>query len=109
VAGVELTFKCEPYFCEPCSLKQNTLVTELVRMIPKPYLICGKLTGDEFYCCPICFDPKFKVKGKTKVRDGARIKKKPEAGNSADPGTGRGGHVPSPSPLRLVSDGDHSD
>src|SRR5258707_14958987 len=46
-------------------------------MIPKPYVMFGKLVGDEFYCCPICFDPKFQVKGKTKVKAGANIKQKP--------------------------------
>lgn len=97
MADIKLTFECEPYYCEPCSLKQGTLVTELVRMIPKPYVMFGKLVGDEFYCCPICFDPKFQVKGKTKVKDGARIKQKPAETAEKHSGTGS-------SPLRLVTD-----
>ncbi len=73
------------------------MVTELVRMIPRPYVMFGKLIGDEFYCCPICFDPKFQVKGKTKVKDGARVKQRPAETAEKHSGTGS-------SPLRLVTD-----
>lgn len=98
MSRIELTFQAEQYYCEPCSLKQGTLVTELVRMIPKSVVMFGKLVGDEYYCCPICFDPKFNVKGKTKVKDGARIKRKP-AEEAADSPAGT-------APLRLVTDED---
>ena len=68
-----LTFKAEPYRCEPCSLRQGTPVRELVRMIPASVVAFGKLIGDEYYCCPICFEPKFTVKGRKAVNtDGTR-------------------------------------
>lgn len=56
------------YRCEPCSRKQGTEVTELVRMMPKAAIFNGQLVGTEHWCCPICFDPKFPVRqprGKT--------------------------------------------
>jgi hypothetical protein len=105
MSRVELTFKAEQYYCEPCSLKQGTLVTELVRMIPKSVVMFGKLVGDEYYCCPICFDPKFNVKGKTKVKDGARIKQKPAvAADSEGFGAGSGNDGAKASVLRIVTD-----
>jgi hypothetical protein len=68
MAKVELTISVVPYFCEPCTQKQGTLVRELVRMIPKSVVFNGELIGDEFYCCPICFDPKFPVKKPRKAK-----------------------------------------
>ncbi|MEH2517475.1 hypothetical protein V1279_003048 [Bradyrhizobium sp. AZCC 1610] len=68
MAEERLTFELEPYYCEPCSEKQGTLVQELVRMIPRSVVMFGKLVGDEYYCCPICFEPKFAVKGKKAVK-----------------------------------------
>lgn len=50
------------YRCEPCSRKQGTEVTELVRMMPKAAIFNGQLVGTEHWCCPICFEPKFPVK-----------------------------------------------
>lgn len=47
------------YACEPCSTRQNTPVTELVRMVKDGFVVDGKLVGDEWYCCAICFDKKF--------------------------------------------------
>lgn len=47
------------YICEPCSIRQNTPVTELVRMIKDAVVMDGKLVGDEWWCCPICYDAKF--------------------------------------------------
>ncbi|WFU52304.1 hypothetical protein QA639_21595 [Bradyrhizobium pachyrhizi] len=72
MADIVLELKAEQYFCEPCSLKQGTLVRELVRMIPKSVVLFDKLVGDEYYCCPICFEPKFTVKGKKKVKHGQK-------------------------------------
>jgi hypothetical protein len=37
-------------------------------MIPKLVEAFGKLIGDEYYCCPICFEPKFTVKGRKAVK-----------------------------------------
>jgi hypothetical protein len=107
MATETLTFKCETYYCEPCSLKQGTLVQELVRMIPCSVVAFGKLVGTEYYCCPICFEPKFDVKTKRKVGDEARVKGKASgAKDSGDAGAGRGGGEPTPASLRLVSDTD---
>jgi hypothetical protein len=98
--NLTLKFEAQQYHCEPCSLKQGTLVTELVRMIPKPVIAFGKLIGDEYYCCPICFDPKFTVKGRKALKDGARIKK---AKVAKDPGPGTAGPGRG-SRLRVVKD-----
>jgi hypothetical protein len=65
-----LTLKIEEYRCEPCTKRQGTAVRELVRMIPASVVLMGKLVGDEFYCCPICFEPKFEVKGRKAVKRG---------------------------------------
>lgn len=70
-----LTFKSEEYRCEPCSLRQGTAVRELVRMIPYSVKVFDGLVGDEYFCCPICFDPKFSVKGRKPVKEGSRIKR----------------------------------
>ena len=84
MAEVVLTLKAEPYYCEPCSLKQGTLVRELVRMIPKSVVLFDKLVGDEFYCCPICFEPKFTVKGRKAFKRGKaeEVAGDPEPGSS---------------------------
>lgn len=84
MAEIVLELKAEQYFCEPCSLKQGTLVRELVRMIPKSVVLFDKLVGDEYYCCPICFEPKFTVKGKKKVKHGA---KDPKMAAHSEPGS----------------------
>ncbi|WP_316194458.1 hypothetical protein [Bradyrhizobium sp. SZCCHNRI3052] len=63
----KLSFKCEGYVCEPCTNRQGTPVRELVRMIPRSVVAFGKLIGDEYWCCPICFEPKFTVKGRKPV------------------------------------------
>jgi hypothetical protein len=82
MAEERLTLKAEVYRCEPCSSKQGTAVHELVRMIPKSVVLFGKLVGDEFYCCPICFEPKFEVKGRKAVKHGKHGK---VAGPSSGP------------------------
>jgi hypothetical protein len=65
----ELTLKLDvtEYRCEPCTLRQGTPVRELVRMIPKSVVVFGKLEGPEYFCCPICFEPKFDVKSRKRV------------------------------------------
>jgi hypothetical protein len=70
-----LTFRAEQYACEPCSLRQGTPVRELVRMIPVSVVAFGKLVGTEYYCCPICFEPKFDVKTKKPVKGRAGAEK----------------------------------
>jgi hypothetical protein len=103
-----LTFNCETYYCEPCSLKQGTLVKELVRMIPTSVIAFGKVIGDEYYCCPVCFDPKFTVKGRKKVGDGARVKRK-SASVGEDFGPGPRDAGATRSHLTVVTDDRSSD
>ena len=78
-----LIFKAEQYRCEPCSLQQGALVQELVRMIPRSVVMFGKLVGDEYYCCPVCFEPKFEVKGRKAVKHGksAKVATDPQSGS----------------------------
>ena len=96
MAEERLTLKAETYYCEPCSEKQGTLVKELVRMIPVSVVIFDKLVGDEYFCCPICFEPKFTVKGRKAVK---REKVGKVAGIS-----NRGGAEPSkPAPDRPIT------
>jgi len=68
MADNRLTLTIEEYRCDPCSVKQGTVVRELIRMIPASVVMMGKLVGDEFFCCPICFEPKFEVKGRRPVK-----------------------------------------
>lgn len=91
MAEVITELKAEPYYCEPCSLKQGTLVRELVRMIPRSVVLFDKLVGDEYYCCPICFEPKFTVKGKKAIKRG----KAAEVAGNPEPG-GPGKRPPGP-------------
>lgn len=84
MAEIVLELKAEPYHCEPCSLQQGALVRELVRMIPRSVVLFDKLVGDEYYCCPICFEPKFTVKGKKKIKHG----KTGEMAGNPEPGGG---------------------
>lgn len=86
MAEIVLELKAAPYYCEPCSLKQGTLVQELVRMIPKSVVLFDKLVGDEYYCCPICFEPKFTVRGKKAIKRG---KAEEVAGNPESGGSGQ--------------------
>lgn len=85
-----ITLSVQEYRCEPCSLKQGTAVRELVRMIPRSVIMNGELVGDEFYCCPICFEAKFPVK-KRKVSKDAQIAlaKDTNGRRSAKPVSGR--------------------
>jgi hypothetical protein len=82
MAEIVTELKAEVYHCEPCSQQQGTLVRELVRMIPRSVVLFDQLVGDEYYCCPICFEPKFTVKGKKKIKDGKVAK----VAGSAEPG-----------------------
>lgn len=59
--STDLTLSAEAYRCVPCSNKQGTDVRELIRMIPASIVLDGTLVGDEWYCCPICYEPKFLV------------------------------------------------
>ena len=52
MAEERLTLKAEPYYCEPCSEKQGTLVKELVRMIPVSVVIFDKLVGTSISAAP---------------------------------------------------------
>src|SRR5258705_11460635 len=84
-----LTLRIEEYRCEPCSMKQGAAGRELVRMIPASVVMMGKLVGDEYFCCPICFDPKFEVKGRRPVKRG-------ETKVAKDSGPGSSGQRNSP-------------
>jgi len=70
MATENIKLSIQEYRCEPCSLRQGTAVRELVRMIPKSVVMMGKLVGDEYFCCPICFEPKFEVKGRGLIGHG---------------------------------------
>ncbi|MDB5603489.1 MAG: hypothetical protein JWP25_389 [Bradyrhizobium sp.] len=72
MADLSLKLEVSEYRCEPCTLRQGTVVLELVRMIPKSVVVFGKLVGPEFYCCPICFEAKFDVKTRKPVKNGAK-------------------------------------
>ncbi|WP_156928810.1 hypothetical protein [Bradyrhizobium sp. th.b2] len=63
-----MKFEATEYRCEPCTLRQGTPVRELVRMIPKSVVVFGKLVGNEYFCCPICFEPKFDAKTRKPVK-----------------------------------------
>lgn len=67
MADLTLKLEATEYRCEPCTLRQGTVVRELVRMIPKSVVVFGKLVGPEYFCCPICFEPKFDVKTRKPV------------------------------------------
>lgn len=70
MADLTMKFDATEYRCEPCSMRQGTVVRELVRMIPKSAVVFGKLVGDEYFCCPICFEPKFDVKSRKPLKNG---------------------------------------
>jgi len=78
----DLTLKLDvtEYRCEPCSMRQGTPVRELVRMIPKSVVVFGKLEGPEYFCCPICFEPKFDVKTRKPVNGKTKVAKDSGAG-----------------------------
>jgi hypothetical protein len=69
MSSITLSITSEAYRCEPCSKKQGTDVTELIRMIPMSIVLEGKLVGDEFWSCPICLRPKFHVRTRRKFED----------------------------------------
>ncbi len=62
-----LSIAAQAYRCEPCSLRQGTDVRELIRMVPLSLVIDGKLVGDEWYCCPVCYQPKFHCRTRKSV------------------------------------------
>ncbi len=66
MASIELTLNVQPYFCEPCHDDRGEVVQALVRMVPKAVVMNGKMIGDEWYCCPVCFDKKFPVRNRKK-------------------------------------------
>jgi hypothetical protein len=74
MADLTLKLDINEYRCEPCSLRQGTPVRELVRMVPKSVVVFGKLVGPEYFCCPICFEPKFDVKTRKPVKAGDAVK-----------------------------------
>jgi hypothetical protein len=78
----DLTLKLEvtEYRCDPCSERQGTVVRELMQMIPKSVVVFGKLVGPAYWCCPICFEPKFDVKTRKPVN--AKRAVEPDAGGS---------------------------
>jgi hypothetical protein len=45
-------------------------------MIPKSAVVFGKLEGLEYFCCPICFEPKFDVKTRKRVNGQSAAKSK---------------------------------
>ncbi|ARQ95351.1 hypothetical protein [Bradyrhizobium phage BDU-MI-1] len=67
MADLSLKLEISEYRCDPCTSRQGTVVRELVRMIPKSVVVFGKLVGPEYWCCPICFEPKFDVKTRKPV------------------------------------------
>lgn len=77
MADLKLKLDISEYRCEPCTMKQGTVVRELVRMIPKSVVVFGKLVGPEYFCCPICFEPKFDCKTRKPVNDKAAVAKDP--------------------------------
>lgn len=38
----------------------------LVRMVPIAVVMDNEMVGEEFYCCPVCFEPKFFAKNRKK-------------------------------------------
>jgi hypothetical protein len=77
MADLTLKFEATEYRCDPCSLRQGTPVRELVRMIPKSVVVFGKLEGPEYFCCPICFEPKFDVKSRKPVNGKTTVAEDP--------------------------------
>ena len=62
-----LSLSTEAYRCEPCSVEEGRVVRELVRMIPLALVIDGEMVGEEFWCCPVCRQPKFSIKSRKKI------------------------------------------
>jgi hypothetical protein len=73
-----LTFSAKEYRCEPCTQQRGAPVRELVRMVPVSVIAFGKLVGTEYFCCPICFEPKFDVKSRKPVKNGTERKQPAE-------------------------------
>ncbi|WP_439357794.1 hypothetical protein [Bradyrhizobium sp. DASA03007] len=67
MADLTLKLEVSEYRCEPCTQQQGTVVRELVQMIPKSVVVFGKLVGPAYWCCPICFEPKFDAKTRKPV------------------------------------------
>jgi hypothetical protein len=86
MADLTLKFEASEYRCEPCTLRQGTPVRELARMIPKSVVVFGKLVGPEYYCCPICFEPKFDVKTRKPVSGKAAVAKGSGTGGESKAG-----------------------
>jgi hypothetical protein len=81
-----LSLSASVYRCEPCSLQQGTEVAELVRMIPLGMVINGKIVGPEYYCCPVCYEPKFDARTKRKIGHGKRKKRDGTGGSGSSRG-----------------------
>jgi hypothetical protein len=77
MADLTLKLEATEYRCEPCTLRQGAPVRELVRMIPKSVVVFGKLEGPEYFCCPICFEPKFDVKTRKRVNGKTTVAEDP--------------------------------
>jgi hypothetical protein len=80
MADLNLKLDISEYRCEPCTLRQGTPVRELVRMVPKSVVVFGKLVGPEYFCCPICFEPKFDAKTRKPVNGKTTVAEDPGAG-----------------------------
>ena len=65
------------YQCEPCSLERGAPVRALVRMVPVAVVMNDEMVGEEFYCCPHCFQPKFSAKTRKKFVAKPKASKKP--------------------------------
>lgn len=70
--SMEIRISASAYRCEPCTRRQGTPVTELVRMIKTPAVLNGELVGDEHWGCPICLEPKFPVKAPGRPKAAAK-------------------------------------
>ncbi|WP_316196581.1 hypothetical protein [Bradyrhizobium sp. SZCCHNS3053] len=92
MADLKLKLEITEYRCEPCTMKQGVLVRELVRMIPKSVVVFGKLVGPEYFCCPICYEPKFDAKTRKPV-NAKRAVEPDESGPSPRPRRGKGVRV----------------
>src|ERR1700741_928406 len=93
MADLSLKLEVSEYRCEPCTLRQGVTVRELMRMIPKSVVVFGKLVGPEYYCCPICFEPKFDVKSRKPVNGKAAVAKGSGTGGESKAGGRRKGRV----------------
>ena len=59
-----LRLATEEYVCKPCLAERGQRVTALVRMKPRVILMDGEPVGPDYWCCPACFRPAFKIGGR---------------------------------------------